>query len=68
MASIIRLRDTQGFNQSYAPNPVVLNQGQFCPPRIDDNVWRYFWLTQLGGWEGGRRCYWRLVGRGQGCY
>lgn len=30
----------------------------FATLGIFNNVWRYFWLAQLG-----RRCYWHLVGR-----
>jgi hypothetical protein len=32
-----------------ASKPIVLKQQQFCPPRDIWNVWRYLWLSQLGG-------------------
>ena len=40
------------------PEPVVLSGGiDFVPQGTFNNVWRYFWLPQLG-----ENCYWHLTG------
>ena len=43
---------------------VVLNRGDFASQGTFGNIWKCFWLSQLGRWC---MCYWHLVGRGQGC-
>lgn len=44
---------------------VVLKWGSFAPQGTFDNVWWYFWLSQLG--VGQWRCYWYPEDGGQGC-
>lgn len=40
----------KNFNLNF--KSVVLNQGDYAPQGIFNNVWRYFWLSQLGVGQG----------------
>ena len=52
-----RWAQIHGMNTDW-PKPVVLSEGiDFVPQGTFNNIWRYFWLPQLG-----ENCYWHLTG------
>ena len=67
MAMQFRLILSEMFSKGFWKNfpvlktlSVILNCWQLTSQGTFGNVWRHFWLSQLG------ECYWHLVGRGQG--